>query len=186
MKLTASSSVLVLAIALIAAAVTVGAGCPAPGPTPLGGQATSGDLLATIDVDTRIVRPGDTVNVTLTVRNTGGEPMVIEAPTSAPIIVAVWRYDLRFGWRRVREYPETALYRLTTWTLTPGGEGERTYEMPLTVEKDWPVLNRAKITAELNGRPGARPFVLIDVLPVLEAPSTQPAPPAGDASEASS
>jgi len=171
-------------IALLATTALWAGGCPGGGPPPaLSGQATSGDLLATLRVDTRIVRPGDEIHVTLTARNTGSKPMLVEAGTSATILVTVWRYDMQYGWRRVIEYPETALYQLTSWTLQPGAKGERTFEMPLTVGKAWPMLTRAKLTAEVNGRPGARPFVFIEVLPELTDPQADPSPPGANGNE---
>ena len=139
-------------------------GCaPKGAPSVVTDQVASDSLLATMTADKRIARVGEGINVALVARNTSLRSMSIEAATTAPMIVTVWRYDMAKGWTRVKEYPKVAIYRRQTWVLHGGKE--RAFSMAVPVEPDWPTQQMVKLMAELNGRTDARPYVLIEIRP---------------------
>lgn len=137
-------------------------GCaPPPVQDILIGEAVSGDLEAVVTVDRRTAHLGQTIGVTLTVRNTSRDPIPVESRTAAPMIVTVWNYDSEKRWRRVKEYPQVSIFQRTLWVLS--GKEERTFAMKVPVEPDWPARQLVKLTAELNGRTDARPYVLVEI-----------------------
>ncbi len=163
-----------LAFPILAIVATLVAGCSQPvpvGPVP-GSETAGGHLSATLRTSTIAATVGDEIALTLTVANTGDEPLQIEATTAAPMIVTVWRHDRVVGWRRLREYPGVSVRIRNSWQLEPGEP--KTLTMTVPVETDWPVLETLKISAELNGRTDTRPFVLVEIVPKsTAAPSVE-------------
>ena len=129
----------------------------------LGREIASGPLSASITTDRRTAAVSESVRVTLTVRNTSREPIPIEAASTAPMFVSVWRYVAAEGWLRVKEYPEAVIARRRAWVLE--GREEKTFSMTVPVEPDWPTRQLIKLTAELNGRTDARPYILLEISP---------------------
>ncbi len=146
---------------LLAACV---AGCSQHGPAEIPGtEVASGPLLASIATDRRSAEVGQSVRVTLIVRNTSGDPIPVEAASTAPMFVSVWRYVAAEGWLRIKEYPEAVIARRQAWVLE--GREEKSFSMTVPVEPDWPTRQLIKLTAELNGRTDARPYVLMEIRP---------------------
>lgn len=149
-------------LALLAVA-TGAAGCGKPAPTgPAISTASSGDLKTTLAIDREFARVGQTLHVTLMARNTGIHTLQIEARTGAPMLVTIWKYDVLKGWQRIGQYPEAAIFQLTPWKLGPFAQ--RTFEMDVPVGQSWPTNENIRLSAELNGRPDARPYLLVKVL----------------------
>jgi hypothetical protein len=127
--------------------------------------AVVGDLSVEMRLVKRSYLPGQNLTVQLTARNTGSEPMTIEAPSGAKVFVQIERY-INAHWARVNRYPEAAVMALHTWTLPPNSQKQWT--VPLTVEPDWPVAEPLKVKAWINGLPNIAPSVQIRVLPAVE------------------
>jgi hypothetical protein len=124
---------------------------------------TRESLQVSISADRYTVKVGEQVHVTVTARNLSRTPIQIESATAAPVIVTLWRYDRAKGWVRVRQFPTAPLRRHSRWEL--GKKEQRTFRIDLPVEPDWPSLTTLKLSAELNGRPDARPHVFVYVQP---------------------
>ena len=120
-------------------------------------------LEVSVTADPRIATVGETIRVTVAARNRGRKPIRIESATAAPVIATLWRYDAAKGWIRVKEFPTAPQRQRSSWVL-PHGEAEP-LRIELPVEPDWPVLETLKLSAEVNGRPDARPHVFIYVKP---------------------
>ena len=148
-----------------AALMALGAGCQmqSKAPRTLTGEAASGNLHLTLRTDRRVAHVGDTLTLTVEAKNTGWTGMTIEAATAAPVIATVWRYDSVKGWVRYKDFPPVSYRTRQKWDLGLGQR--RDFTMKLAVGADWPVLETLKITAELNGRPDARPHVLLNIQP---------------------
>ncbi|NQU76345.1 MAG: hypothetical protein HQ546_08555 [Planctomycetes bacterium] len=127
------------------------------------GKAIGGDLSTTVMVDRRIARIGDKLDISLMAENTSSDPIPVEADTTAPMLVTVWRYNMANGWQRAKVYPEVSITQRSAWVLQR--HEKRKFFMTVPVEPDWPTLELLRITAELNGRPDVRPFVLIEISP---------------------
>lgn len=157
-----------IASLLCAAGLLLTAGCsmwnsqPAEPSGPLDNTVVVDNLSATLNVDKVHASVGESFAVSLTVRNTGQEPIRINAPTGAKMLVTVWRYT-PIGWERVKQYPESVIQVVSPWTLEPGQT--RTFEMIVPVTPDWPQLESLRLTAEPNGRMDVRPAVMVDVAP---------------------
>jgi hypothetical protein len=150
-----------LAALLLAACAAVGCGKPAE-TTLTTASAADRDLKTTMTVDRQFARAGQDLHITLTARNTGLHTMEISARNSAPMLVTLWRYDSLKGWQRIAEYPQAAAFQLSPWKLSPFGQ--RTFEMTVPVDDTWPTNESIRLSAELNGRPDARAYVLVKVL----------------------
>lgn len=130
---------------------------------PLTQRAAIGDLAATIGVDRGSVRVGESLTVRLTAENVGNDPIQINATSAALMRVTVWEYDGQ-RWQPTKRYPEVAAQVMTPWALAP--KASREFATTIPVEPDWPVLQNVKITAELNGRPDVRPYVMVEARPI--------------------
>ena len=147
--------------ALLAAGCVDQAGRPGDEPPP--DVVRRDQLEVSVTADPRGASIGETINVTVAARNRGYKPIRIESDTAAPVIATLWRYDRAKGWVRVKEFPTAARRRHTSWVLRSGKT--EPFHLELPVDPDWPVLETLKLSAELNGRPDARPHVFIYVKP---------------------
>ena len=112
-----------------------------------------------------VLVPGENLSLIVTVRNTTKQPAEIVARSGAPVYARVWRRGEMY-WQQVKTYPQAATMVMTPWTL-PARE-QRTFMLSLPVEPDWPTGEPLRITAELNGRPQAKPAIIVRVArPVL-------------------
>jgi len=156
------------AVAVLLCCVLLGlGGCVAAGRTDAEpsrhATVTRDSLEVNVAADRRVAKPGETIRLTVTARNLGRKPIRIDSPTFNPILVVLWRYDTAKGWLRVKEFPTAPLRKYTRWELT--SRGQRTFELDLPVKLDWPVLTTLKLSAELSGRPDARPHVFMYIQP---------------------
>jgi hypothetical protein len=150
-------------LTMLALTACAAVGCATPGPSgPAVDEATSQGLKATLSVDRQFVHPGDSLHVTLTARNLTPHPMEITARSGARLLVTVWKYESIKGWQRIDQYPQAATFQLVPWKLAPFEQ--HTLDMTLPVSAGWPSNEMLRLTAELNGRPDARPHVLVKVL----------------------
>ena len=122
----------------------------------------SGGLEMTLVTTGPLVHPGETMHVTVTVKNLTDAPVEITANTSAPVYLSVWR-ETGVGWETARRYPEMAAMVMTPWTLRPGAQ--RQFDYDLRVEPDWPTHEMLLLQAELNGRRELAPSVMFEVVP---------------------
>jgi len=120
-------------------------------------------LEVSVTADPRVAAIGETIRVTVAARNHGYKPIPIESETAAPVIATLWRYDAAKGWIRVKEFPTAARRQHASWVLR--SRKAEPFHLDLPVDPDWPVLETLKLSAELNGRPDARPHVFIYVKP---------------------
>ncbi len=150
------------AAALATAAIALGlAACAKPPTSPNVGQAASGELSLKLTVDKTAVHIGDELHITLTAQNNGLSPINITSRSGALMLVTLWEYDKVRGWVRVKQYPEASTFQLVPWRLK--ARSERTFESDIPVEQDWPTDRMLRLTAELNGQPQLRPYVMITV-----------------------
>lgn len=132
------------------------AGCQAPKPPPVAvagidNSQSDGPLTATLTTAARNVACGDTLGVTVTIRNTDKKlPASVTATSGAPVYVRLYRKTAA-GWEVVHRYPENATQIVTTWTLGP--LESRSFPLNLKVERDWPTNETLRLEATVNGQP---------------------------------
>lgn len=155
-------------------------GCPPPSPSPQPTtqprQAASRpapatrtarvDMALSLELPKRRFTMGEEFKIRLTARNISNRTVRIPVRPGGPIKVRIWR-QVALGWDEIRVYPQA--HRVTThpWQLEPGQE--RSFEMVLTVEPDWPTHDTVAVLAELNGRPDLRAR---DTIRIAPAPTT--------------
>jgi hypothetical protein len=105
--------------------------------------------------------PGETFTATITLKNRSGEPLEIEASSSALYKIHLMRPH-RTDWQTFKTYPDAAAMVITPWTL-PAGE-ERAFTPELTVAEDWPTHELIRVQAEINGLPEIKTAVDIEVV----------------------
>ncbi len=149
--------------AILAAVLLLGGCADRGGEGPFFSTAARDDLAVTLSADRRTAEVGDTVELTITARNTSYGDLLIESDTANPVRIEVWRYDAVAGWKRTMTFPPAPLRRYTAWVLE--AKQTRTFTTALPIEPGWPLLETLKITAELTGRPDVRPHVFLTVLP---------------------
>jgi hypothetical protein len=130
--------------------------------------AESGGISLSLGVPRYTYRVGDKVPVTIVATNTTDHPVGVVSDGADLVRVAVYRH-LVIGWDRVKQYPAWASPVRVAWTLPP--HGQRTWQLLLTVEPDWPVNERARLQAEINNGPPARASVPIEIYPTHTKPS---------------
>ena len=133
-------------------------------------------LTVTLTLPRTVFVVGDRVTATITATNTTRRPIDIPADTGALVYVRIFRY-MPVGWEEVKRYPQTATMVMSPWKLPP--KAQRTFNLNLTVEPDWPAKEPLRMTAELNGRPKVTPVLIVRVLRQGDPkPPTRPASPA--------
>lgn len=153
------------ALCLVLSLVTAAwlCGCEKPVQFPplpeMSNSATGNGALVALSLPTRTLKIGETVQATVIVRNTTDKPMRIEATSSAPYFLRVYRAT-NVGWEITKQYPEAALMVMSPWTLEP--QTQRTFTASLPVEPDWPT-GTVRITAQLNGLDDIRPGMTVTV-----------------------
>ncbi len=160
--------------AVLAAALL--SGCPgqSPQPTTQPRQAASRpatgtareDMALSLELPKRQFTMGEKFKIRLTARNISNRTIRIPVSPGAPIKIRIWR-RVAMGWDEIRTYPQAAQLTTHPWQLKPGQE--RSFEMVLTVEPDWPTQDRVAVIAELNGRPDLRAR---DTITITSAPTT--------------
>jgi hypothetical protein len=135
--------------------IAVLAGCQTPKPPVanpgIDNSQSEGPLTVTLKTAVRNVVRGDTMGVTVVVRNTDKKESVpATATTGAPVYVKLYR-KTAVGWEEVHRYPENVTQIVTTWTLGP--LESRSFPMNLKVEPDWPTNEPLRLEVVVNGRP---------------------------------
>lgn len=140
-------------------------GCMAPKPQPINpneARAISKDLQVTIALPSRSFVIGQTMKVTVTARNNGENPIHIESRSSNLVTIQVFQKELQ-GWQQVKHYPQAGLTVLSPWALAPGQE--RTWQLNLPIEPDWPTGAPVRIKALLNGADRPSPEINVRISP---------------------
>jgi hypothetical protein len=119
------------------------------------------DLSLVLDLPKDRFEPGETFTATITLKNRSGEPLEIEASSSALYKIHLMRPQ-RTDWQTFKTYPDAAAMVITPWTL-PAGE-ERAFTPELTVAEDWPTHELIRVQAEINGLPEIKTAVDIEVV----------------------
>jgi hypothetical protein len=103
---------------------------------------------------------GETIPVTVTAINVTKEPLRIDSPSGAPVLIRVIRHTSLYS-EEVKSYPQSATTNLLSWVLPAGGS--RTFTLAVPVEPDWPVEEILHLTGELNGYPNVSPGLAVMV-----------------------
>jgi len=145
---------------------------PAVGCQPAGTVASDSRTLTNVvkgkglDVSIRLPKRqwkvGETMAIQVKAVNMTNAPVEIHSPTGAPVLIRIMRQS-RMSYEQVRVYPGSATANILNWTLP--ARGERTFELMVPVEPDWPVAEVLYVSAELNGYPRYNPSLAIIVEP---------------------
>ena len=144
------------------------AGCPSSPPSHAvtathvgpGVAPESGGFGLYLEVPRYTYRVGEQVPVTVRVVNVTDHPIGVVAEGADLVRVSVYR-NLSIGWQRVKQYPAMALPVRVPWSLPP--HGQRTWQLLLPVEPDWPANERLMLQAEINNGPPIRAAVPIEI-----------------------
>jgi hypothetical protein len=120
----------------------------------------SGGFNLYLEVPRYTYRVGDTVPVTVRAVNVTDHPIGVESHGADLVRVVVYRH-LVIGWQRVKQYPAMALPVRVAWDLPP--HGQRTWQLLLIVEPDWPANEQLMLQAEINNGPPIRASVPIEI-----------------------
>ncbi len=138
-------------------------GCEQPPQFPplpeISNSASGNGAMVALALPKRSLKIGETVQATIIVRNTTDQPMRIDATTSAPYHIRVYRAT-SVGWEVTKQYPEAALMVMSPWTLEP--QTQRTFSAKLPVEPDWPT-GTVRVTAGINGLGDIHPGLTVMV-----------------------
>lgn len=117
-------------------------------------------LRVQIELPRRELTTGETLPVTVTVTNTTGQPIRIDSPTGAPVIIRVRRHTSLYS-EEVKRYPQSATANILSW-VRPARQS-RTFVLMVPVEPDWPVEEILHVSAELNGYAKVAPGIAVTV-----------------------
>ena len=123
------------------------AGCQQNGLPPV--QAEKDGLALALKLPARKFAVGDTFTVRLTAANATDKDMTITPKTASLAIVRLWR-QVASEWVEIKRYPAAS-----SGTAAPGGlpaGKDRSFTVKVTVEKDWPMREPLRLTAEIRGR----------------------------------
>ncbi len=158
-----------LTLLLAVAPLVALAGCPFKKGQPTAQGILQSESKDGLEVELRVPRRdlvrGETVPVTVIVRNQTKNELVIPAQTGALVYISLWR-KTDGSWEQFKRYPEMATQVLSPWRLAP--KAEQSFSLPLPVAPDWPTGEPLRITAELNGRPEVAPGGIIEVFRTQE------------------
>jgi hypothetical protein len=128
-------------------------------PGPDAAVAANKGLELILELPGRNFTAGQTMAVTVTARNVGDSPIVMQT-TGAPVYIRVYRHTT-IGWDEVKRYPQNEIMVAGKWTLEP--ISQRVFNMNIPVEADWPTGEPLRIAAQLNGRGDVKPAVVVRV-----------------------
>jgi hypothetical protein len=117
-------------------------------------------LSVTVDTPQRNVVRGQSLQVTVTAKNTSDKPIEIVAANGAPVIVTLAR-KTSAGWETVKTFPENATQVTQKWTLQP--KAERKFPLTLPLSADLPTGEPLRLTAKVNGRPDVAPGGFVQI-----------------------
>jgi len=146
--------------AMCLCSLAVIAGCRLGGPAPI--QAEKDGLTLAVKLPARKFAVGDTFTVRLTAGNATDKDMTITPKTAPPAIVRLWR-QVASEWVEIKQYPAASSDPAAPWAL-PAGK-ERAFAVKVTVEKDWPMREPLRLTAEIRGRKDPVAGILIQAFP---------------------
>lgn len=152
-----------LSIVLPLAVLSLLAGCQTP-PLAAGDNAAvvcSDTLQMSMQLGARTFTVGQTLPVTIKVRNVSGSPVTIQAKSGAPVYIHLSRRLPLFE-EEFKTYPEASSMVMDLWTLMPGET--RTFDLTLPVEADWPKNEPIHLVGELNGVTGLSPAIVVTVV----------------------
>ena len=138
------------------------AGCEPKEPNLMCSIAQADGLRVSMDIPKRHFAPGENFDLTIKATNMTKEPILITAPTAAPVYVRLWR-NTSVGWERIKSFPQTENIIVKEWTLAP--RETREFKMVLSAQPDWPQDEMLKLSAEINGKNKISPMLTIDVMP---------------------
>jgi len=121
---------------------------------------TTDGIELTVELPRRYFTAGQTINVRITARNVSTKAIEFESPSNALHRVTIWRRSSA-GWRWVNSYPQAVMKVKRSWRLLPGQTVK--YNQIVPVDRDWPVGELLRLTAELIGGPEARCSMMIAV-----------------------
>ena len=133
--------------------------------SPFSSRVRSDGLVVELSLPKVVLTVGERVQATVTAMNESSKPITIRAESGAPAYLRVWR-KAGWAWDQVRRYPQWDLVQMNAWQLAP--HSRRQFVISVVVEPDWPVLEQAKITGELNGRADVQAGVVVTILPRWE------------------
>ncbi len=117
-------------------------------------------LAVTVDLPSLSYDRGDKMDVRVIVSNLTKKKMEVVSATRAVCKVKIWRQYVG-EWDLVKTYPTSMILSPKVWQLD-GGE-TRIFRMVVPVERDWPVGEELRVTAEMDGLDHGECGVVISV-----------------------
>ena len=147
-------------------------------PGGVGKTLESRGLSVTLETPKRDFTVGERFVAVVTARNMSNQPITINAPTQADVIIRLYAQTALYM-QEIKRYPRATIAVPRTWSLAPGQS--RSFHLPLVVEPDWPRQEALQLSAQINGRADVEPALTIVVQPATPDPVAEPTEPAADA-----